>query len=38
MLPPLTISAAQIKQAVHIIEKACAEWQAQIINQEKNPS
>ncbi len=36
MLPPLTITAAQIQTAVHLIDKACADWQAQLLNQEKN--
>ncbi len=35
MVPPLTINARQVKRAVKIIEKACAEWQAQLIQSSK---
>lgn len=34
MLPPLTVSVRQVKQAVKIIDKACAEWQAELLSQQ----
>ena len=37
MVPPLTLTASQVKQAVKIIDKACQEWQAQLINSNANP-
>ena len=36
MLPPLTLTARQVKQAVKVIDKACAEWQAELLNQQGN--
>ena len=27
LLPPLTVTPAQVKKAVRMIDKACAEWQ-----------
>ncbi|MCC5845604.1 MAG: aspartate aminotransferase family protein [Verrucomicrobia bacterium] len=36
MLPPLTLTARQVKQAVKIIDKACQEWQAELLNQQGN--
>lgn len=35
MLPPLTLNARQVNQAVKIIDKACAEWRAKLANPEK---
>lgn len=36
LLPPLTLTARQVKQAVKIIDKACLEWQAALLNQQGN--
>jgi predicted acetylornithine/succinylornithine family transaminase len=36
MLPPLTLTPGQVKQAVKIIDKACQEWQAELLNQQGN--
>jgi acetylornithine/N-succinyldiaminopimelate aminotransferase len=36
MLPPLTLTAGQVKQAVKIIDKACQEWQGALLNQQGN--